>query len=162
MSPHTGTYIEITVRLGKVGLYWSWLKAVARFPIVLMILVPVGYVAFNEARLGQGFYATLWLSLFLFVGLPWVFILLAYRKTLLKKPVRYIFSDSGISTDVPPVSSFVEWSFAVRATENRWYILVFLKNGFVLLPKNQMNQQEIAAVRTAISDHIKRPSHFSN
>jgi hypothetical protein len=154
--------IEITVRLGKSGLYWYWLKALTRFPTVLMVLVPIGYLISLEARSGGTFYNTIWFSLFYFVAAPWAFILLAYRNTFLKNTVRYIFSNSGISTAVASASSFVEWSWAARAIENRHHILLFLKNGFVLLPKNQMNQDEIASVRTVIRGHLKHKAALSS
>ncbi len=55
MNPQAGTHIEITVQLGKAGLYWYWLRALTRFPVVLAFLVPIGGIAFSEARSGSGF-----------------------------------------------------------------------------------------------------------
>jgi hypothetical protein len=162
MNPRAGTLIEVTVRLNKLSLYWYWMKALTRFPAVLGFLLPIALVAYNEARMDRGFYVTLGLSLFLFVGLPWAAILLLYRNTLLKNPVRFTFSDSGISTVLPPVSNFVEWSFASRAIENSRYILIFLKNGFVLLPKDQMSESDVMAVRFMIGEHMKSNARLSN
>jgi hypothetical protein len=161
MNPRAGTLIEVTVRLNKRSLHWYWMKVLTRFPAVLMFLLPIALVAYNQARMNQGFYFTVGLSLFLFVGLPWAAILL-FRNTLLKNPVRYTFSDSGISTALPPVSNFVEWSFASRAIENRRYILIFLKNGFVLLPKDQMSKSDLMAVRFMIGEHMKSNARLSN
>ena len=146
--------VEIQVRLNKRALYWYFVRAFTSFPSAGMAF-PVLVVAYFDFQAGNGFYNTIAVALFLYVLLPWVFILVGYRSTYLKNPVRHVLSPSGISTAIPPVHNYVEWSWAKMATENHRYILIMLKNGFVMLPKNQLTTDEINSVRAIVKEKLK-------
>ena len=87
----TDRNIEIKVELHAAAIYWYFLKALTSFPSLPLLLGPISVVAYYEAQAGQGFYNSIGLGVFMFVLMPWGFIFLGYRNTLLKFPVRHIF-----------------------------------------------------------------------
>jgi hypothetical protein len=151
---------EIEVQIRAIDLYWYFIKAFTVFPAVVTLLVPLGLMAYVDAQAGAGFRDTLTLAFFILAILPWSVILLAYRATLLKSPVKHTFSESGIASVIHPLKYFTEWAFAKGAMENRRYILITHSNGFVLLPKKQLGEAQMGAVRGILRHQMKEKAHL--
>lgn len=153
---------EIEVQIRAIDLYWYFVKAFTVFPAVVTLLVPLGLMACVDAQAGGGFRDTFTLAFFILAILPWSVILLAYRGTLLKSPVKHTFSENGIASAIHPIKYFTEWSFVKAAMENRRYLLITHRNGFVLLPKKQLGEAQMAAVRSILRRQMKEKARLNH
>jgi hypothetical protein len=153
---------EIEVQIRAIDLYWYFVKAFTVFPAVITLVVPLALMAYVDAQAGAGFRDTFTLAFFIVAILPWSVILLAYRGTLLKSPVKHTFSETGIASVIHPIKYFTEWSLAKGAMENRRYILITHSNGFVLLPKKQLGEAQMAAVRGILRREMKEKARLDH
>jgi site-specific recombinase XerD len=92
--------------------------------------------------------------LFFFGVLPLVQVLRMRNSPGVNSDTQHGFSATGISTMMGPVSNFAEWSFAKDAKEDNRHITVRFKSGAVLLPKNQLREEEVTAIRAAIRQNM--------
>jgi hypothetical protein len=115
-------------------------------------------VAFFENKAGQGFYMSTGLLLLFFGLLPGVQIFRMRKSPGVNSDTQHVFSDSGISTVMGPVSNFAEWSFVIDATENKRHLTVRFKSGAVVLPKKQLQETELCAIRAIVRSNLKEMS----
>jgi hypothetical protein len=152
---------EVAVQLRQRDLVWCYFKLFTRFPVVLWLLLPVaGGPLFNRLT-SLGVYYSVVLATFITLYMPWLMARDAYKKYYAGSSVRHIFSESGISSSYRAVSVFVEWKVVSGAIENGQFLLVFLKNGFVLLPKAQLGANGLEGVRALLRSHLKEKARLS-
>jgi capsule polysaccharide modification protein KpsS len=93
--------------------------------------------------------------LLLFFGvLPLVQLLRVRRGPGVNSDTQHGFSATGISTTRGPVSNFADWSFAKDAKEDKRHITVRFKSGAVLLPKDQLRDEQVTAIRAVIRQNM--------
>jgi hypothetical protein len=135
-------------------LYKIILRSYVEFPTILGFLLPVAAVAFYEIR-GEGSPSMSCAMLLLFFGvLPLVQLLRVRRGPGVNSDTQHGFSATGISTTMGPVSNFADWSFAKDAKEDKRHITVRFKSGAVLLPKDQLRDEQVTAIRAVIRQNM--------
>ncbi|MCC6262951.1 MAG: hypothetical protein IT169_05180 [Bryobacterales bacterium] len=147
--------VAVVIRLSRTDLYRILLRQFFKFPIVLGLLFPVGLMAFSENQEGQGFWLSSGFLVLLFGILPAVQIFRMRNSPGVNSDMQHIFSDSGISTVMGPVSNFADWTFATRASENMRYITVHFKRGAVVLPKDQVQESKLRQIRAIVRSNLR-------
>lgn len=146
--------VVVTVRFSKADLYRIILHGYVKFPTILGFLLPVAALAFFEVRGNGSFYLSCTMLLFFLGVLPLVQVVRMRNSPGINSDTQHGFSATGISTTMGPVSNFAEWSFAKDAREDDRHITVRFKSGAVLLPKNQLREDELTAIRTVIRQNM--------
>lgn len=113
------------------GFHWDWL-----------MILPVGFAVFAVAR-------------------PLLFkraVKAAYRKTRsLHGPRSTAVDDQGMSVEGPDFSSQVKWPFFLKfAEDDKSFVMYQTNQMFSCIPKRQLSQQEILAIREALTQHIPK------
>jgi len=151
--------LEITVRISDFDLYWHVLITLfGNFRTGPIMLAVLGCGAYFLLQTGTGPYTVVWWPLFMAGLLPWLVI---KKSPLRKNQIHYVLSDSGISTVSKPTSQFAEWSWVLRASENRRCLsITFKPNSFILIPKDQVSSEQLVAVRTMLRDHLNNKARL--
>jgi hypothetical protein len=152
--------VAVVVRFSKADLYRMILREFVRFPRLLGFLLPIACVAFFERRGGSGYYLSFALALFMFGAMPVIQIFRIRNHPGVDSDTQHVFSDSGISTAMGPLSNFAEWSFAASATEDERHLTVKFKSGAVVLPKNQLHDMELRQVRAIVRFNLKEKARL--
>ena len=54
-----------------------------------------------------------------------------------------------------PISNFGDWSYTRKAKEDRRYLTIKFKRGAVILPKKQLHESELVAIREIVRSNMK-------
>jgi len=145
--------IDIKIQLNAGDFYRISLRSFAR-PVAAFLLVPIAITTYYTFQSGGSFGSVVIFIALLFLFMPALTIFAAHKRNMLKKPIRYVFSNSGISTITVSASGFMDWSWVKSATESRKYIWVRLQDSFTVVPKGQLTSGEIASVRALLVKHL--------
>jgi hypothetical protein len=132
-------------------LYWSMWRTLFTLPVALMVFVVIVLMILNNFR--DRTFDTVSLFVPVFLVLTFVAVIYARRKGLAE--TTYQISGCGITTDWGSRSYSVRWEWVKDAIESDRYVWVRFKAGHVLIPKKQLTESNLAAVRAILREHLR-------
>jgi hypothetical protein len=143
--------VNLKVQLGVWDLYWSMWRMFFTLPVALMLLVVVGLMILADFR--DRTLDTVSFSVPVFLVVTFFAVVYARRKGLAANETT--ISGVGITTDWGSRSYSVRWEWIKDASESDRYVWVRFKTGHVLIPKRQLTESNLAAVRAILREHLR-------